>query len=86
MERAVTQWDPELYRSVGLEPRDAQIVVVKSPAGFRAAYGPFAAEMLILDAPGACTPNLRSLPFRHVRRPLHPLDEVDDWRTMPYTA
>jgi len=84
MERAVTQWDPELYRSVGLEPRDAQIVVVKSPAGFRAAYGPFAAEMLIIDAPGVCTPNLRSLPFRRVRRPLYPLDEVDDWRTTPY--
>jgi len=84
MERAVTQWDPELYRSVGLEPRDAQIVIVRSPAGFRAAYGPFAAEMLILDAPGVCTPNLRSLPFRRVRRPLYPLDEVDDWRTMSH--
>ena len=40
MERPVIQWDPELYRSVGLEPADAQIVVVKSPAAFRAAYGP----------------------------------------------
>ncbi len=86
MERAVTQWDPELYRSVGLEPRDAQIVVVKSPAGFRAAYGPFAAEMLILDAPGVCTPNLRSLPFRRVRRPLYPLDEVEEWRNTSCTA
>lgn len=80
MERPVIQWDPELYRSVGLEPRDAQIVVVKSPAAFRAAYEPFAAEILILDAPGVCSPNLRSFPFRHVRRPLYPLDEFEDWR------
>ena len=80
MERPVLQWDPELYRSVGLEPRDAQIVVVKSPAAFRAAYEPLAAEVLILDAPGVSTPNLRSLPFERVRRPLYPLDEFENWR------
>jgi microcystin degradation protein MlrC len=80
MERAVRQWDPELYRSVGLEPTEAQIVVVKSPAAFRAAYGPLAAEILIVDAPGVCSPDLRSFPFRRVRRPLFPLDEFDDWR------
>jgi microcystin degradation protein MlrC len=82
MERAVRQWDPELYRSVGLEPRDAQIVVVKSPAAFRAAYEPFAAEILIIDAPGVCSPDLCSFPFERVRRPLYPLDEFGDrdWR------
>ena len=80
MERAVRQWDPELYRSLGLEPLDAQIVVVKSPAGFRAAYEPIAAEIVLLDATGVCSPRLRSLPFKHVRRPLYPLDEFDAWR------
>ncbi|MCX6046923.1 MAG: M81 family metallopeptidase [Chloroflexi bacterium] len=76
MERPCRQWDPELYRSVGLEPRDAQIVVVKSPAAFRAAYGPFAAEILIVDVTGVASPNLRALPFKQVRRPLYPLDEI----------
>ena len=80
MERACRQWDPELYRSVGLEPRDAQIVVAKSPAAFRAAYEPLAAEILIVDAPGVCSPDLRSFPFQRVRRPLYPLDEFEDWR------
>ena len=80
MERPVFQWDAELYRSVGLEPRDAQIVVVKSPAAFRASYGPFAAEILIVEAAGVCSPILRSYPFHQVRRPLYPLDEFDDWR------
>jgi len=75
MERPCRQWDPELYRSVGLEPQDAQIVVVKSPAAFRAAYAPFAAAILIVDATGVASPNLRALPFRHVRRPLYPLDQ-----------
>ncbi len=80
MERACLQWDPELYRSVGLEPTDAQIVIVKSPAGFRAAYSPFAAEIRVLDAPGVCTPNLTALPYARIPRPMWPFDPIDDWR------
>ena len=80
MERPCRQWEPQLYRSLGLEPRDAQIVQVKSPAAFRAEYEPLAAGIMIIDAPGVCSPDLRSLPFRRVRRPLFPLDEVEDWR------
>jgi microcystin degradation protein MlrC len=80
MERPVIQWDPELYRSVGLEPREAQIVVVKSPAAFRAAYEPFAAEVAVVDAPGVCSPDLRALPFSRARRPIYPLDDIAAWR------
>lgn len=80
MERAVIQWDPQLYRSVGLEPRDAQIVIVKSPAAFRAEYEPLAAEVAVLDAPGVCSPNLPALPWKYARRPIFPLDEVGSWR------
>lgn len=80
MERACIQWDPELYRSVGLEPADAQIVIVKSPAGFRAAYAPFAAEIRVLDAPGVCSPNLASLPYTRIPRPMWPFDPIEDWR------
>jgi len=80
MERAVIQWDPELYRSLGLEPTNARIVIVKSPAAFRAAYEPLAAEVAVLDAPGVCSPNLRALPFVRARRPIFPLDELATWR------
>ncbi len=76
MELAVLQWDRELYKSVGLDPADAHIVIVKSPAGFRADYEPIAAEVRVLDAPGVCTPDLLSLPFRRIPRPMHPFDEV----------
>jgi microcystin degradation protein MlrC len=41
-ERPAFTFDPALYRSVGLEPRDAKIVVVKSPLQFRDGYGDFA--------------------------------------------
>jgi microcystin degradation protein MlrC len=80
MSRPTMQWDPELYRSVGLEPQDAQIVVVKSPAAFRAAYQSIAAEILITDASGVCSPNLKTLPFKHIRRPIFPLDDPMNWK------
>lgn len=70
--------DPELYRSQGLQPEDAQLVVVKSPAGFRAAYAPFAAAILLADTPGCVTSDLASLPYRRAPRPLFPLDDPAD--------
>jgi microcystin degradation protein MlrC len=58
--------DPELYRSQGIEPREYKIVIVKSAAGFRAEYAPFAAKMLVVDTPGVSSANLRTLSYRRV--------------------
>jgi len=69
--------DPQLFRSQGIEPRDRKIVVVKSATAFRAEYKPFAAKIIMVDTPGVSTPNIRSIPFRHVSRPVYPLDEMD---------
>jgi len=77
MERGVLQWDPELYRCVGLVPRDAKLVAVKSPAAFRASYETFAHEIVNINAPGVCSPDLKSFPWARVPRPLYPLDNFD---------
>lgn len=80
MSVACLQWDREMYKSVGLAPEDAQVVIVKSPAGFRDDYEPIAAEIRILDAAGVCTPNLLTLPFKRIPHPTHPFDDVKNWR------
>lgn len=59
---------------MGLEPRDAKIVVVKSPFGFRAAYEPFAQGIIIVDGPGAATSHLESFQYKFAPRPIFPLD------------
>lgn len=69
--------DPQLFRSQGIEPREKKIVVVKSATAFRAEYKPFAAKILMVDTPGVSTPNIRSIPFRHVSRPIYPLDDLE---------
>ena len=68
---------PLVYESVGLDPREFGIVVALSPAGFRADYESFAAEMLLSDCPGPATPNWDRLTFLNADRPLWPLDEIN---------
>lgn len=67
---------PLLYETVGLAPRHCGIVIAKSPAGFRADYGPFVAATYLADCAGCADRKLESMPFEHVTRPLWPLDEV----------
>lgn len=80
MERPVFQGDTALYTSLGLDPRKAHIVVVKTPSAFRVDYGPFAAQIILVDAPGATSSNLKSFNWRNLPRPFYPFDEIDDWR------
>ncbi len=62
------------WRSQGIEPTDLSVIVVKAAVAHRRAYDPIAARMLWVDTPGPCTSDLRSLPYRHIRRPIYPLD------------
>jgi len=66
--------DPEIYRAVGLEPADAQIVIVKSAGQFRSGYSDLAVEIILLDSPGMSSDRLDRYAFHHVPRPLYPLD------------
>lgn len=74
MENPTFTGDPAMYRSVGLEPAAADLVLVKSAAQFRAEYEPLSSRIFILDTPGASTANLADLPFRHIPRPMYPFD------------
>jgi microcystin degradation protein MlrC len=66
--------DPEIYRAVGLESRDAQIVVVKSAIQFRSGFTGIERGIMLLDSPGMSSDHLERYDFRRVDRPLFPLD------------
>lgn len=70
------EWDAAMYDAVGLDPREAALVFVKSPSHFRVSFGPLAARVLVADTPGPTRANLRAVPFTRVTRPLYPLDEL----------
>ena len=70
------EWDSEMYFSVGLDPRAACLVFVKSPGGFRHSYQRLADRILMADTPGPTCANMLRVPFTKVTRPLFPLDPL----------
>ena len=68
----------EQYDSVGLDPRCASFVGVKNMMNFRHGYGSFMKRYFTLDLPGPTPADLRTLPFKRVRRPIYPLDHVPE--------
>jgi microcystin degradation protein MlrC len=70
------EWDSQMYFSVGLDPRDAALVFVKSPGGFRHSFARLADRILMADTPGPTCANMLRVPFTKVTRPLYPLDAI----------
>ena len=63
--------------AAALRPALAEkIVVVKSTHHFHAGYSPLAADVLYIGGPGSLERDLARLPFRKIRRPKWPLDQV----------
>lgn len=61
--------------SLGIDPSKQRILVVKAAIAYRAAYEPIAAEIIEVDTPGLTAVNPRQFEYKHIRRPLWPLDE-----------
>ena len=66
--------DPAFYEAVGLDPRDAQIVVVKSHAQFQDRYADLATAIIHLDTPGMSPDTIAELEFGSIPRPTYPWD------------
>ncbi len=65
----------QVYKSQGLDPRNFDLVVVKSPNGFRPYYDAITSRIVAVDVPGSTSANLHSLPYTQCVRPIFPLDE-----------
>ncbi|HEX6120748.1 MAG TPA: MlrC C-terminal domain-containing protein, partial [Dongiaceae bacterium] len=60
--------DQAMLRHVGIEPKDQNILALKSSVHFRADFQPIAEEILIVAAPGANPVDNRDLPYKRIRR------------------
>jgi len=70
--------DKNIFRAAGIEPDKKSILVVKSMQHFRAAFEPGAGEVIVTDAGGLCTPDVKRRTYTKVRRPIFPLDNVSE--------
>jgi microcystin degradation protein MlrC len=59
---------------LGIRPELQRILVVKAAIAYKAAYAPIAGTIIEVDTPGTTAVNPHRFTYRHVRRPLYPLD------------
>jgi microcystin degradation protein MlrC len=60
--------------SLGLRPETARAIIVKSAVAYKAAYEPIAGSIIEVDTPGLTAVNPTHFNYRHIRRPILPLD------------
>lgn len=72
--RPVHLYDRSLFFAHGLNPRDFDLVVVKSPHCQYHMYEEWCAKLIHVDAPGSTSANLPTLGHQICRRPIYPLD------------
>lgn len=73
-------WDTGVFRSVGIEPEHKRYLLLKSRIHYRAGFAPLAKATFTLDGEGVTTSDNRIIPYKNVRRPIYPLDQINDWQ------
>ena len=64
----------DLFTQLGVDLGAMKIIVVKSSQHFYASFSQVARHVIYVAAPGVVTPDLKSLPYRKIRRPKWPID------------
>ena len=72
--RAETPIDLNVFRAHGIEPARRAVLGLKGKGHFRAAFEPISRRVVLVEGPGITGADLSRLAFRHVRRPIWPLD------------
>ena len=74
--------DPVFFEMMGIDIATARSVVVKSRGHFRAGFDEFFApdQVIEVDAPGLSSPILSRFDFKHLPRPVFPIDREVTWQ------
>jgi microcystin degradation protein MlrC len=83
------QTSPAYYRAFGVEPRKKRILVVQSAHVFRHEWETvdhLPCSIIEVDTPGITSPNVHRFTYRHLPRPIYPLDDLTTESPSPLTA
>ena len=78
-ENRVEPFDLGVFTHCGLDPRQANYILVHSRQHFKAGFEPVAKHILLVSGPGVCTSDYNSLNFKNLTRPIYPLDKDTSW-------
>ena len=70
---------PILYTHLGLDINEAKMVVVKTASNFQF-FRPWTTTIIRVDSPGMTQSDLTAFDWKHLPRPIYPLDAVVSWR------
>ena len=65
-----------MFSCVGLDPLQARFLLLKSRMYCRPVFVPLSAGLVECDSPGVTSSDFSLFPFRHVTRPVFPLDAI----------
>ena len=74
--RAVLVFEPNHFRSLGIEPTQRKILACKAELQHRPGMAAVAQTFIDVDTPWLATQILSRLPYTKIRRPVFPLDEI----------
>jgi microcystin degradation protein MlrC len=71
-------WDQGVFTSVGIDPGTKRYLLLKSRIHYRAGFAPLAKATIACDGDGVTTSDNRLLRYEQVRRPIFPLDRINE--------
>ena len=74
--RKTPPFDLGQWRSQGIVPETLSVIAIKAAVAHRRVYDPIAGAHFTVETSGPCSSNLKGFPFRNVKRPVFPLDEI----------
>jgi microcystin degradation protein MlrC len=70
--------DLACFLSLGIDPTRKKYLMLKSRIHYRAAFKPIAKQVIECAGVGVCTSDYDMLDFKNVRRPIYPLDKINE--------
>lgn len=70
--------DLEQFRAFGIDPALKRTVAIKSMQHFRADFEPIAGKVIVCDSGALCTLEYHRMNYQNARRPIHPIDDIED--------
>ena len=70
--------DLNCFLSLGIDPRARRFLMLKSRIHYRAGFSDIARDVIECAGTGVCTSDYDMLDFRNVRRPIYPLDRINE--------
>lgn len=68
-------WDTGVFTSVGIQPMHEKYLLLKSRIHYRAGFAPILKQTILCDGEGVTTSRNELLNYKHLRRPVFPLDK-----------